>query len=215
MPLYRTQLVQPYFTNIPADVAVNTVYFTSTNALGDAGDMTAIKTVCNQAMGNLEPYRAANLKTTGGLTVKIYDADAPPNSSPISVGGPYNLSAPSTLTNLPFECAVVASFQADAIPGTPQARRRGRNYLGPLNTSALDDGDATTFPSVAAGMITAATSYMDDLFNVFAHSAEVRWVVYSPTNNDYALVTNGWVDNEFDTQRRRGVESTARTTITF
>jgi len=40
------------------------------------------------------------------------------------------------------------------------------------------------------------------------------WVVYSPTNGNTVNVDNGWVDNAFDTQRRRGLAVTARTNWT-
>lgn len=38
-----------------------------------------------------------------------------------------------------------------------------------------------------------------------------QWRIWSPTNNNSVLIDNGWVDNAWDTQRRRGVEATART----
>jgi hypothetical protein len=37
------------------------------------------------------------------------------------------------------------------------------------------------------------------------------WGVHSRKNNNINAVTNGWIDNEFDTQRRRRILATART----
>jgi hypothetical protein len=45
-------------------------------------------------------------------------------------------------------------------------------------------------------------------------SASWDWVVYSPTDDAYHEVANGWVDNAWDTQRRRGYKPTSRTTFT-
>ena len=36
--------------------------------------------------------------------------------------------------------------------------------------------------------------------------------VWSVANNDLVLANDGWVDNSWDTQRRRGLDTTARTT---
>jgi hypothetical protein len=47
---------------------------------------------------------------------------------------------------------------------------------------------------------------------VVADSA-VKWVVYSPKLDAFAEVDNLWVDNAFDTQRRRGERPTARTVV--
>jgi len=44
-------------------------------------------------------------------------------------------------------------------------------------------------------------------------AADWTWVVYSTVDNAMYPVDNGWVDNSWDTQRRRGVKPTARYTF--
>lgn len=125
---------------------------------------------------------------------------------------PYTVPLGSTLTgvsnsNLPTEVALVVSFQGDPLPGVPQSRRRGRIYLGgwPQNTFGASVGDA--FPYWATSVVTACSdSAMVNLLN----GPDATWVVHSPTANTYTEVTNGWVDNSADTQRRRSVPPTAR-----
>jgi hypothetical protein len=47
-------------------------------------------------------------------------------------------------------------------------------------------------------------------------NASVRWnwVAYSPTADEANQITNGWVDNAWDTQRRRGLYYSQRGTYT-
>jgi hypothetical protein len=43
----------------------------------------------------------------------------------------------------------------------------------------------------------------------------VDWSVYSPTTGQNNAITNLWVDNEWDTQRRRGLRPTSRSVATI
>ena len=38
------------------------------------------------------------------------------------------------------------------------------------------------------------------------------WIVWSPTNDEAVHVTNAFVDDEWDTVRKRGLKPTARST---
>jgi hypothetical protein len=50
--------------------------------------------------------------------------------------------------------------------------------------------------------------------NLLAASNPATLAVWSPSNGDAVPVTDGWVDNAWDTQRRRGIDRTARSTWT-
>jgi hypothetical protein len=110
---------------------------------------------------------------------------------------------------LPLEVAICLSFQADQISGVPQARRRGRVFLGGFGIVA-SPGDTDQFPQVDSIVTAAIASEATDLATGLLADGWV-WSVFSRVNNSSAPVSNGWVDNEFDTQRRRGVLATART----
>lgn len=143
------------------------------------------------------------------------------SGSPIAEAG-WGLPATGG-TPLPPEVALVATFHADisdvseriAVAPTgpagdilPRARRRGRIYFGPLNTSALGSSGRP------------ATTLVTSLANAAQRLAEgatlthpdARLAVYSRADGVAREVTGGWVDDEFDTQRRRGRERTLRDT---
>jgi hypothetical protein len=40
---------------------------------------------------------------------------------------------------------------------------------------------------------------------------DMEWAVWSTTRSQMARVVGGWVDDDFDTQRRRGLTSSFRT----
>jgi hypothetical protein len=103
----------------------------------------------------------------------------------------------------PPELAVVISFQATTQPGIPQARRRNRIYMGPLGFIAtgglIPNTQRDAFKDAAQQFLIDANGW-----------ANWGWVVYSPTAQTIAQVNNGWVDNAYDIQRRRGLLSTER-----
>jgi hypothetical protein len=102
----------------------------------------------------------------------------------------------------------------------PRARRRGRLYVGPLNVSALDEtfpaGDTAINPPFANLVATAAQSLVSRLPLI---DPEAHWCVWSRRDAQlYALTDTedqlvGWIDDAFDTQRRRGRKATSRTLI--
>nr|CRY97356.1 hypothetical protein [uncultured prokaryote] len=107
---------------------------------------------------------------------------------------------------MPSEAALCLSFQAGKVSGGNQARRRGRVYLGPFSSTYLG-GDGR--PS--SGLITIIKDFGDDLLAASIASDPVfTWQVYSTVNESSVDVTEGWVDNAWDTQRRRGLEPSSR-----
>lgn len=101
---------------------------------------------------------------------------------------------------------MVTSFQGARTSGSVQARRRGRIYIGPLKTTTSTNGrpNSTAITTLA----TASSALGIDLNAV----ADTTWCVWSPTSGTAVPITDGWVDNAFDTQRRRGWDPTSRTT---
>lgn len=133
-------------------------------------------------------------------------------------------------TPLPAEVAICVSYQGTPGPGLVQSRRRGRIYFGPLNTAA-----STNVGGVARPAANVRTQ-LGDRYNrlLQAVDGQVEAVVYSrpfagrvgavkdngepkPDLPPRAAFTVGidqlWVDDEFDTQRRRGLQRTGRTLV--
>lgn len=113
-------------------------------------------------------------------------------------------AVPAGTEGLPEEVAIVASFHGDP-PVTP--RRRGRVFIGPLNSFALDGG--TT--SAPASVDTLRRAILTEACERLANETDFAWVVYSPTGATLTPVTGGFVDSAYDTMRKRGPEATTRT----
>lgn len=120
----------------------------------------------------------------------------------------FNLGAAPAGGKLPDELAVVLSFQGLKAAGAPQARRRGRLYIGPLDTAAATDNRPATAFLTAMG--NAATTLKAA---VTAVGGTAAWCIWSVADQAEVVIDNGWIDNAFDVQRRRGVLPTSRTTF--
>lgn len=200
MVMYRVQMTLKTDDLNPANFVTNTWY-----VLGvDVADAEEFKDTLVTEYGTLMTYWSPLLQPNTH-EFKIYDMEDPEPRAPVSEGT-WSLSSNPSGTALPPEVALCLSFQAPKMSGQVQARRRGRIYFGPFNTAAIGtdgrpiSGLVTALSAVGDGIIVAsgATSW-----NWATHSS------YSPTTG--LAVDNGWVDNEFDTQRRRGREWTTRT----
>ena len=140
--------------------------------------------------------------------VKAYDLTDTPPRAPVYESS-FTFTPPSN-SPLPFECAIVASFQAEKVSGLPQSRRRNRVYLGPLS-----DNTVSTTGLVNGGTTSAVVGALQDLYDAASAAVNWDWVVYSPTLNEGYAVHDGWCDNAFDTQRRRGIAATSRASAIF
>ena len=148
-------------------------------------------------------------RTTNACTLTYYDlADTKPRA-PIKVTQ-WTLGAGATSgQNLPREVSVCLSYKGVYGSGIPRARQRGRLYIGPLNTLTML-GNWTVTPTLQSGFISALTNAGKYLVSV--GDANARWAVRSETGGFSTYVTSGWVDDAWDTQRRRGNEAVSRTT---
>lgn len=133
----------------------------------------------------------------------VYNLEDPTPRAPIAERA-ITLPGPGGGNKLPAEVALTCSFQGDRVSGTNQARRRGRIFLGPLNVSGAD----MTIPSEA--MMTSVKDQFKGLLDASESALLWEWVVHSPTSDSFTFVRSGWIDNAWDTQRRRGPRATAR-----
>lgn len=149
----------------------------------------------------------------GPVVTKYYDrSDAEPRV-PKYIGG-FDLSGfhPGTTAALPSQVACVLSFQGTQVSGSPQGRRRGRFFLGPLNEAALElDGSVPRpAPNFVEDVLSAAATFAAGIT-----SEAMKWEVWSAADNQGITLVQAWVDNRFDTQRRRLERTTERTAITL
>lgn len=124
------------------------------------------------------------------------------------------MTQPSAAGALPNECAIVLSYRSGAGTtggGSSDPRKRGRMFLGPWKDGAVTfssgtDGDAKVTPNLLLAIVEAADYLLTE-------PEDLSWQQYSRVANDMSVVAGGFVDNRFDTQRRRGQVATTRTTF--
>lgn len=107
-------------------------------------------------------------------------------------------------TGNPTEVAICLSYTASDDVDASTPRRRGRIYLGPLDTN----GSGSVRPG--AGMIDAVLDFGEALAQV-GTASNTTWKMYSQRDNVTAKIEAIFCDNAWDTQRRRGLKPTNRT----
>lgn len=204
MPNYRHLVTLPMISGLPGDVAVNVWHSISDDdaeAIGFANQLVTFY----QAVDNI--FSTQLSEAANACSVTTYDLSDPTPRVPVDETT-FTIS-PAVDSAIPNECAICLSFQGIQISGLPQARRRGRVFLGPLGSvlSTAIDG------RVNAATVTLIVNAAQALLDASGDPGIGVWAVYSPTNDNTVPVQNGWVDNEFDTIRERGRVATTRSTF--
>lgn len=147
-------------------------------------------------MGQWMPSYIADL-----VDVFVYDLGETPPRTRISRS--FTLAGQSTDRSLPEECCACISYVA----GENQKRNRGRMYIGPLVVNAVESASGSVRGVLLPALIARLKAGMEDVFNT---TEDVTWHLLSKADGAAKMITGGWVDNAFDTQRRRGVAATTR-----
>lgn len=209
MARYRIQFTLPSTTLLPRDDVVNTFHVQA--------DDVAMANLCGQAIWDefysvVGEYVGPQISRSVDVNVRIYDlADAEPRT-PVSDGSAGILAASSDGTALPAEVAVCLSLEALQASGANPQRRRGRLFFGPLNGDALAASGSYGRPSASlrGSMTTAAEAAGNAIIALGGF-----WCIYSRADDAFRAVIRGWVDDEFDTQRRRGRDASSRLLFTL
>jgi hypothetical protein len=200
MPDYQLQCITKTVSGVAEDYATNTLYVTADDPSALA---LAVAAVGARYSGFSSNQPSAIVVALGGLEIKTYDM-ADPKPRQVVSSTSFNLS-PVAGDPLPTEVALVLSYRAAAASGTPVARRRGRIYL-PFLTEA--NSDTTGRPSTT--IVNSAVSFGALLLAASVAAATWNWVQHSTVDGTFTAVNAGFVDNEWDTQRRRGRKRTSR-----
>lgn len=193
------------------DMYVNDFHFVA-EAAQTVENFTALATAVKAffAGGVQQWYSTAALGP--GRSIKIYDLNdikpRPPKYSELQFA---EIAAGVVQTLLPEEVAVCMSYEGLHVAGGIIGRRRGRIYLGPLNTSCLDNAQPYR-PLVKPEMASQVCDNANTLMGA-ALALGFTWVVHSTVAGTNATLGRVWVDNAFDTVRGRGKDSTARVVI--
>jgi hypothetical protein len=194
MTVFRMALSTWLDSTLPTDALIITPHFDDHGISTDPD---------NLASDLITAWTAWMTPTAQGAQVecKVYDAEAPAPNFPVATKRVRNGVSPASPTNR--DVAVCLSFFADV----NRPRHRGRLYIPvPLTGVA---------PSAALVPSTLRTK-VGDLVPIFAGlgGLDVDWVVWSRVDRVARKVSDWWVDDSWDTQRRRGRRATARTTGT-
>jgi hypothetical protein len=207
---YFAQLAFQGPSGLPEDQFITTYMFRNDNVFDRNGMLDAVEaalvlfftnefdttgtTILNFIPGAIDPP-----------VLKIFDmGEAPPRFPEERVVTALNPT--NSVAQLPYEVAACVSYHN----GGPGPRNRGRIYIGPLVTTAITSGGNNGAPMMAT-----------EVLNIFSAAAEAlatdpglecTWVHWSRANAELYPVVGGWVDNAPDTQRRRGIAPSTRTT---
>lgn len=225
----RVTVTIPSTTGVPRDAVQNTFHFTtptSSDLPSTTAELESIRDAIvdfYDGLHDLEPYLPGGgslrlslvfhgVTLVPTLTIRIYrcETEIAVGASPEPIIS-YTVSITafsSAFTALPTEAAICLSFRGTTDTGIPIARQRGRVFLGPLsaNVATTDAGHVVVNTGVRATLAAAGAA-----LRAWA-TAGVNWVVWSHTELSAFPVAAGWVDNAFDTQRRRGTDATQRLT---
>lgn len=216
MPVIKVQHSFQGTSNLPKDQFVNTFYFTGPRVVGEElrALVNAVKGFYADApSGGGMPLTNFISGTAGGsgARVKVFSLDDPMPREPIfdEEYEPPNVNSSDT-ANLPTEVAVCLSYRAGGIIGVPPTSLRGRVYIGPLTVYAIESAAPSVEPRVKVNFQVSLVEAAGDMAGVAA-GAGYGWAVFSQTRQVAAPIIECWVDDAFDTQRRRGVAALTRT----
>jgi hypothetical protein len=199
MPFYFTHAVIRTADNVAANYATNRWWV-------EADDLTALgdwHTNLSFLYGAMDGFWSNQVAASSNLILTSYN-NLDPEPRPPVLENTYNVTPVGT-AGLPPEVSLCLSFQGDRMAGVPQARRRGRIYF-PFLTSNSNGTDGRPTSTIVDALRDAG----DALLTASSSATDWTWVVYSAVEPGYTVITNGWVDNEWDTQRRRGRPPTSR-----
>lgn len=215
--LYLATVQFPYFTGLPSDVVENTFHFTfSGGGTPDVTDFEALEAVLRGLYADIfddgSTASMAPWMRPGTTTVKMYHVADPVPRTPVYMNTSSFAVVQSVNAPMPTEVALCLSYEGAHISGADQASRRGRIYIGGLG-NVVSQGDNGTFPLPTANILANIAAAAPTLITNAA-LVSWNWVVYSRKNDATVPIQGGWVDNAFDTQRRRGQAPSARTAWT-
>jgi hypothetical protein len=210
MALIRSQVIVNTTDGAPIDATVHDVYHLEGGILdiivggfdwdGHAGNVASA--FHNDApMANVTNFDIYNQRV---VEVKCYDmADAKPR--PVhghAIHSPgVNVDHKTQLA--PGQVALCLSFYA----GRNLPHQRGRLYIGPFR------GDFGLTSPVDVGFRTKLLNLGQKLHDIGA--ANLNWAVYSRTMNAANIISDAWVDDSWDVQRRRKRDATTRDKLHF
>lgn len=216
-------------TGLPEDTVINTFYFFNSSGVvitsGDADDLrdrlvSFYNDVHAPGIADIaSSLSEALVRTANASRIDFYEQPSggglTPWGSPVFTRN-WTLDAASAGTPFPSEVAACLSFNADLtdIPETavnpspppatirPAARLRGRLFIGPFQEAAGAEDPTTHENQITAATRNQLAGAGEAL--IAANTADLTWGVLSRVDATISEVVGGFVDINWDSQRRRG-----------
>lgn len=195
MALWSAQVLCGADSGLARDYFVNTVHF---NGVGTfLANETDVQSIANDLVTAWKAF--PNVGTFREVRAKVYNLDdAQPR--PLRAEAVANAGAFPASTH-PREVALCLSYYADR----NLKRHRGRLYI-PLELLGAGAGVRPT-----AQQMTDCKALYTRLVNL--GGTDLEWSVFSRMDNVHRQVQHGWVDDEWDVIRSRGLRATTRQTV--
>lgn len=237
MPILRAVVVHKARTGVPKDNVVNTFHFLAEEAQAEAIAERVRDFFVLPQGGNAQPLWDifSGAIAVAGHEVRVYPINEATGEDTRGLGfAPLHIEPfdhvgrqAGAEFGLPPEVALCLSYRNTTAGAVPPARRRGRIYLGPIEQSFMDQQSGVGIPNadlinrlVEAGNA-LRTNDVPGPWMIYSRPYAGRGEVVRPGQTTLPAiparpgaaypVTQVWVDNAWDTQRRRGKAATART----
>jgi hypothetical protein len=223
MPILRGTAIIARASGINEDASVNVWHF-ETIGIPSAADLQAVGDGLVAFYANIQSLFPSNV-SNAALAHRIEIAQVTPGATGAAddtvsalLGTRAFSITPGASFSLPNEVASCLSFRGD-IAGVPEesgltrprSRRRGRVFIGPLNSNTLAGIAPANEPLFSLTSREVMLDGYDFLTTALAGtSANLRHGVYSRVNADIVPVTQVSVDGEYDTMRSRGKRPSIR-----
>jgi len=193
---------------------------------------TALTTSVDNMLSTLGSFLADDYQWDQA-SMEHFDMEEPQPRVPFTTQAVTPTGVTGSGVRLPSEVALVCSLQGSTGSGLNMRRRRGRFYLGPFSVASGTDQHrpTSTMLSTVSGALDTfitSTSYVLCIYSRYTHHGVPVGRSISEKNQDgtlvfpedpellanaYVEVVTAWVDDAWDTQRRRGVGATGRTVV--
>lgn len=182
-------------TGLPTDVYENVLCF-------DVNAPDTVQGRCEDLLALYSDLGQGNAYFLCGYNKVEVRAYTMAGGQPVASAGP-TTTANHSAAPMPREVAICLSYAAVDDPAKSTSRRRGRIYLGPLPQSVAADRPG-------AALLNDILVFGQSLASI-GTAGNTTWKLYSRTDAVTAKIESIWVDDAWDTQRRRGLAPTART----
>ena len=232
MPFIRVQITAPHSNGLPRDAITNSFAITPTGAASRTDAASAFTTEA-QAFYSAIGSVLSDEYQWDAMIAEYVDLEDNQPRIPFQTDSLGATGVTGSPNRMPAELALVCSLEGARVSGANMRRRRGRFYVGPFNLATDNYGrpPSTLVSGLAVALdalITNAT-YTLCVYSRYTHhgvpigrnigETEENGAPTFPEDEGqlpdaFTPVVRAWVDDAWDTQRRRGLGPTARTVVT-